>query len=236
MDTNLNQTDTELKTAFLEHFNELPINVSKLHYAILAEDNDIVALSIRFFDTKEKIVSYIKEHIQVNENYQFFNYEYTVYLVTEDTVEIFRQDTDIREPDSFYKSILENEGVIIADNIQIQSYIEGNKEIIIDRPIAENPFNENELDQVEDRKEHISPDYNPYDPEWQGAAKELKFEAEQLVYELQPGDLKHVNELGNKLEEYRINIENKQIKEIYKLDIPEVDYKKMGNDKSLSFN
>ena len=198
---NLKLSDSDIKDVFLEVFKEKDYSKNDLKYAVLSNDPEITALSIRFFDNKDQMLSFVNDHIDINSDQRFLNFKYSTYLLPEHIESVIKQDYDLdrQEPDTFYKSIIADEGVLIANDKDLREYIEKHKEIILeykdndDNLIVEEDVSEETLE------ESTWPSYDPSDPDWMGAAEELKFEAKQLGYDLLPGDLQDLERLSKEL-------------------------------------
>ena len=193
MPTKLDLPDEILKKRFLSNFKNIN-SENELHYAFVRK-TDISDSQFNFYFDKERMLSGVKDHIDANADNNFLEFKYSLYLVPESTVYFLNDETDRREPGEYYTNIIEQDGILIADDKELRQYIENNKDNIRDLPIQETRVEEKILD----IEENIWPSYDPFDPAWQGAAEELKFTAKEFGYELRQGDLQDLEGLSKKL-------------------------------------
>ncbi len=118
---------------------DINIPIDSLQYVLICEDKELLSFSYHSFDSKDQLIGYAKDHIEINSNSKYFNFEYSVHLVPGETIEILKQDTDRSEPDSFYKSIIEDEGVLIANNKDLGEYIKSTQEQVFNLNSSDEP-------------------------------------------------------------------------------------------------
>src|ERR1035437_4337100 len=118
---NLSKFDSDIKHSYQSLFRE--INNSdecELRYAILNEND--VNVNYRFFYSKDMMIDYVKENMKINLD-NTYPCNYSIYLIPQSDVEFLSQPTDRPEPDTFYKSFIQENGVLIANNRSIREYV-----------------------------------------------------------------------------------------------------------------